>query len=117
MSYELQRYFPKAEAEELYFLEDETDGFNADQMKRFVSIYNNKRQDPQTILLLALLGFVVAAGIHRFVMGQVGMGILYLLTAGFCGVGTIIDLINHKQMTNDYNRQLARKTGDLVERF
>lgn len=30
-------------------------------------------------------------GLHRFYMGQVGMGLLHLLTLGFCGIGWIID--------------------------
>ena len=30
-------------------------------------------------------------GMHRFYMGQVGMGLLHLFTLGFCGIGWIID--------------------------
>ena len=49
--------------------------------------------DKQTAILLCLLGFVAVAGLHRIYLGYYGMGILYILTAGFCGIGTIIDLI------------------------
>lgn len=34
---------------------------------------------------LGLLGF------HRFYLGHIGMGILYLLTGGLCGIGWLID--------------------------
>ena len=33
-------------------------------------------------------------GIHRFMLGQPGLGILMLLTAGGCGIWALIDLIN-----------------------
>lgn len=32
-------------------------------------------------------------GVHKFIDGSVGMGILYLCTGGICGIGWIIDLI------------------------
>lgn len=38
--------------------------------------------------------FLGALGIHRFMLGQPGLGILMLLTAGGCGVWALIDLIN-----------------------
>lgn len=41
-------------------------------------------------VLCLLLG---ALGIHRFYLGHIGIGILYLLTGGLCGIGVIVDLI------------------------
>lgn len=46
----------------------------------------------RTSLILAALGFIGIGGIHRFYAGKYGSGLLYLMTAGFLGVGTIIDM-------------------------
>lgn len=42
------------------------------------------------LVLAILLGGI---GIHRFYLGHIGMGILYLFTAGLCGIGWLIDII------------------------
>lgn len=53
-------------------------------------------------LLLCCLGFLGFAGIHKFYEGKVGMGVLYLLTCGLCGIGTVVDLITLLFKPNPY---------------
>ena len=101
-------------SDELQFLEQLTNGFNEQQAKNFVLIYGNKRKDPQDILLFTLLGFVIIAGVQRFVTGQIGMGLLYLFTGGFCLIGTIVDLINYKNLTQEYNRKVALEAAQMA---
>ena len=43
-----------------------------------------------TLLLSLFLG---GLGAHRFYVGKIGTGILQLITAGGCGIWTIIDII------------------------
>ena len=46
-------------------------------------------KDPTTVLLLSI--FLGSLGIDRFMIGDVGMGILKLLTGGLCGILTLVD--------------------------
>ncbi len=96
---------PGIESEELQFIQEATKDMDDAKRQQFVLLYQGRRKDPQTVLLCTLLGFVVVAGVQRFILGQMGMGILYLFTAGLCFVGTIVDLINYKSMTLEYNRR------------
>jgi TM2 domain-containing membrane protein YozV len=67
------------------------------------------------ILVTACLGFIGFAGIHRFITGQIGMGILYFFTAGLCLIGTIIDLINHQKLAFEYNRKQANEVLVMIQ--
>lgn len=51
------------------------------------------RKSKMIALILCILGFFGIAGIHRMYVGKVGSGALHLFTAGFCVIGTVIDLI------------------------
>lgn len=49
---------------------------------------------PKSRLVALLLCFFVGfLGIHRFYVGKIGTGILMLLTLGFFGLWTLVDLV------------------------
>jgi len=105
---------PAVEPDELAYLQSLTVNMNDEQLRMFISIYNGKRKKAEVILICALLGFVLAAGIHRFVIGQIGMGVLYFFTGGLCLIGTIVDVINHKQLAYEFNVQMANETKAMI---
>ncbi len=108
---------PAIEGEELVFLQNFTQNLTPDQFKNFVMVYNGKRRKTDHILLGCLIGFVGVAGVQRFMVGQIGMGILYLFTGGLCLIGTIVDIINHKKLAFEFNQQMARESMAMVHSF
>jgi TM2 domain-containing membrane protein YozV len=85
-----------------------------DEKSKFMSSYIIQRKDPQQILIFTLIGFLGFAGIQRFVIDEIFMGILYFITGGFCGIGTIIDAIRYKELAFEYNRKMARLVYNTV---
>lgn len=97
---------PNIESDEMMFIQEAVKDLSDEQQKNFVLLYQGKRKDPQMILICCILGFLGLSGIQRFLLGQIGMGILYFITAGLCLVGTIIDLINYKKLTLEFNQKI-----------
>jgi TM2 domain-containing membrane protein YozV len=104
------KYLYDVTPEELITINSRTTGFSDEELTHFCMIYRAKRKDPQTILLLCLLGLVFISGVHRFVIGDTGLGILYFFTGGLCLIGTIVDAINHKDLALEYNAKKISET-------
>ena len=108
------RYFPELEGDEQLAVARILTDLSEEQTEQFSRVYRSRRKDPQTTLLLTLLGLVVVAGVQRFYLGQVGMGLLYLFTGGLCVVGTIVDALNHRKLAAEFNVRTAREVAELV---
>lgn len=102
-------------AEEMAFLHQATNGLSDTQKQSFYMVYSGKRKSAQDILIFTLLGFIGIAGVQRFLVGQIGMGVLYFFTAGFCFIGTIVDAINHKSIANEFNRKIAYESFQIAK--
>jgi len=111
----IYQYLPELQGRELVLVQSLTKEYTETQIQTFANIYRTRRRDPQMILLTTLLGFVVVAGVQRFLVGQIGMGLLYLFTAGLCFIGTIIDLINYQDLAYEYNQRMAHETAGIVK--
>lgn len=60
-------------------------------------------KDPTIILVLSIfLGYL---GVDRFMIGDVGIGLLKLLTCGLCGILSLIDWFIIMDKTREYNYQ------------
>jgi TM2 domain-containing membrane protein YozV len=106
---------PNIESDELMLIQGLTKDFTETQLQQFAMMYNSRRKDPQTILLVTLIAFVGIAGVQRFMLGQIGMGLLYLFTWGFCVIGTVVDIVNYKKLSFEYNWKIAHQVAGMVK--
>src|SRR3990172_7535522 len=110
----IMQLIPTLEGDEMVFVQGVIKDMNDNQAQMFANAYMGRRKDPQTILLTTILGFILVAGVQRFLLGQIGMGLLYLFTGGLCLIGTIIDLVNYKKLALEYNLKEAQQIAAMI---
>jgi TM2 domain-containing membrane protein YozV len=103
------QHLPSLEGDELAYVRTLMKDMTDDQAQQFATVYGARRKDPQTVMILTIVGFIGIAGLQRFILNQIGMGLLYLFTAGLCWIGTIIDLVNFKKLTFEFNQKVAQE--------
>lgn len=108
------KYLYDVTPEELITINSRTKDLDDNGLAQFCMIYRSKRKDAQLILILTLLGLVGVAGVHRFLIGHIGMGFLYFFTAGLCFVGTIVDAVNYKNLALEYNSKMIVETMAML---
>ncbi len=90
-----QKYFP---AEKIIFLKEKLRTIDEEKFN-LVSAIDFK--EPTTMLLISL--FLGTLGVDRFMVGDMGLGILKLLTCGCCGILTIIDWFTITKKAKEVN--------------
>ena len=78
-----------------------------DDAKRmiFQAQYGSDKKDRGTATILALFNY------DRIWLGDIGIGILKLITFGLCGIWMLIDLFTAGSRCDEYNR---RKADEIV---
>lgn len=110
----IMQLLPELEGDEMVFVQTLTKDLDDDKIQMFANSYRSRRKDPKTLLLVSLVGFLGIAGIQRFMVDQTGMGLLYLFTGGFCGIGTIIDIVTAKKLAFTYNQAQAQQISLMI---
>ena len=63
-----------------------------------------------TAYILWVVGLFGILGLHRFYIGKIGTGILWLFTGGLFGIGSLIDLFTLGSKVDQYNTNEELKT-------
>jgi TM2 domain protein len=71
---------------------------------RFLAVSSMEYRDPMMMLLVSIIGG--SLGIDRFILGDTGLGVAKLLTAGGCGIFIIIDWFQIQSLTRRKNMEL-----------
>ena len=71
----------------------------------FQSQYSSDKKDRGTATILAIFMY------DRIWLGDIGLGIVKLVTLGMCGLWTLIDLFTAGSRCDEYNR---RKAQDII---
>ncbi len=79
---------------------------------QFNAIQGIQLKDPMIMLLLSL--FLGSWGIDRFLLKEIGLGIIKLLTAGGCGIWTIVDWFLVMNRTREFNYKLVSNSLPIV---
>lgn len=69
----------------------------------FQSQFGSEKKDRGTATILAIFMY------DRIWLGDIGLGIVKIITAGLCGIWWLIDIFTAGSRADDYNRQKARE--------
>ena len=108
---------PELEHNEMAYVQSLVRDMPEAEAQQFATIYRARRKEPQLVLITTIIGFLGVAGVQRFILGQIGLGLLYFFTGGLCLVGTVIDIINYKRLAFEYNVKEARQVLTMMQNY
>ncbi|MDR0485131.1 MAG: TM2 domain-containing protein [Elusimicrobiota bacterium] len=89
------KYFPPENIIEIKMI---LEGLDENQ---YAVLSASEFRDPVLMLIISIVGGYF--GIDRFMLGQIGLGILKLITGGGCGIWWIVDLFLIQNLTKKKN--------------
>ena len=90
-----------------------TQGMTQQQKFLFQAQFSSERKDRTIILIVSiLLGYL---GIDRFLVGDLGIGLLKLFTGGLFGILWLVDLFLIRGRVDDYNRRKAYEMAMAIK--
>ncbi len=90
-----QKFFP---SDKLHLIKEKLDTMTDDQIKNLMFV---QYKEPTTFLLISI--FIGTLGIDRFLLNDIPMGVLKLLTGGLCGILWIYDMITIMDKAKNLN--------------
>jgi len=90
------------------YLYDKIKALPKDKRDMFLMQYNQRRKSEGTAMILTAIGCLGIGGLGRFYLGSNLLGIVYILTAGVCFLGTAYDLVKMKDLVNEANGKIAQ---------
>jgi TM2 domain-containing membrane protein YozV len=96
----------------VYDLAALTQGMTDQQKFYFNAQYGSVRKDRTIMLVISI--FLGHFGIDRFLLGDIGLGLLKLFTFGVFGIFTLIDWFLIMGRTDDYNRTKAHEIAMAI---
>ena len=109
----LVKSLPEIDADEILMLSPLVEDMSDQQASLFAQAYRSRRKENLWIfLVLSLIGI---GGVHRFVLGQIGFGLLYLFTFNLCFIGLVIDIVLQKSLVQKYNSSEALKASRIIK--
>ncbi len=90
-----QKFFP---SDKIIYLREKMSNVSDEELDNLIAI---DLRDPSTFLLVSI--FVGVFGIDRFMFGDVGYGLIKLLTFGGFGILTIMDWFTIVKRTKEHN--------------
>ncbi|WP_263352004.1 NINE protein [Acidicapsa acidisoli] len=89
-----------------------TEGMTEQQKFLFQAQYGAERKDRVRILVISV--FLGAFGIDRFLVGDIGLGLLKLLTGGLLGILWLVDIFLIMGRVDDFNRTKAHEIAMTI---
>jgi TM2 domain-containing membrane protein YozV len=70
--------------------------------------YRFEQNQKQVHVAYILLIFFGVIGVHKFYLGRAGLGVAYIFTLGFFGIGVLIDIFTLNTQTLEANAKMRR---------